>query len=109
MTEQKRCIPCERGGTPLTAEAAEKRLKNAEHWELIDGANKIQRRFTFGNFVLAVDFLNKLAIKAEHEFHHPDMTVGWGYCTVVFYTHKINGLHENDFIMAQQANALYEP
>ena len=45
---------------------------------------------------------------AEHEGHHPDIRFGWGYCTVELYTHKINGLHENDFIMAAKINALAE-
>jgi len=44
--------------------------------------------------------------RAEAEGHHPDISFGWGYCRVVFYTHKIKGLHENDFIMAAKVNAL---
>jgi len=108
MTLPHSCIPCERGSPALTAEAAEKFLTRVEQWELIDNAGKIQRRFAFANFVLAMNFLNKLALIAEQEFHHPDMTVGWGYCKVVFYTHKINGLHENDFIMANKANEIYD-
>jgi 4a-hydroxytetrahydrobiopterin dehydratase len=45
---------------------------------------------------------------AEAEGHHPDICYGWGYCTVVFYTHKIGGLHENDFIMAAKVGHLFE-
>ena len=45
---------------------------------------------------------------AEEQFHHPEITFGWGYCTVMFQTRKIRGLHENDFIMAAKVNDLYE-
>ena len=50
--------------------------------------------------------VNKVGDLAEEEGHHPDITFGWGYCTVLFYTHKIKGLHENDFIMAAKVDAL---
>jgi 4a-hydroxytetrahydrobiopterin dehydratase len=51
-------------------------------------------------------FANRVGELAEREGHHPDLAVGWGYCTVVLYTHKIGGLHENDFIMASKINQL---
>ena len=40
---------------------------------------------------------------AESEGHHPDISFGWGYCEVLFYTHKIKGLHEIDFNFATEA------
>jgi 4a-hydroxytetrahydrobiopterin dehydratase len=53
-----------------------------------------------------MDFAQKVGGLAEREGHHPDVTFGWGYCTVSFFTHKIKGLHENDFIMAAKVDAL---
>ena len=53
-------------------------------------------------------FVNKVGDLAEAEGHHPDITFGWGYCSVLFYTHKIKGLHQNDFIMAAKVNDIAE-
>ena len=53
-----------------------------------------------------MEFARKVGDLAEGEGHHPDIAMGWGYCTVVFQTHKIRGLHGNDFIMAAKVNAL---
>lgn len=75
-------------------------------WELGEEATKIRKTFRFRNFVEAMEFARKVGDVAEEEGHHPDMTVGWGYCTVVFQTHKIRGLHRNDFIMAAKVNSL---
>ncbi|MDQ6967286.1 MAG: 4a-hydroxytetrahydrobiopterin dehydratase, partial [Mariprofundaceae bacterium] len=67
---------------------------------------KIQRKFTFSNFMEAQNFAQKVGVIAESENHHPDICYGWGYCTVTLYTHKIGGLHENDFIVAAKINQL---
>jgi 4a-hydroxytetrahydrobiopterin dehydratase len=66
----------------------------------------IERRFRFKEFSSAMEFARKVGELAEREGHHPDIAFGWGYCTVSFQTHKIHGLHENDFIMAAKVNAL---
>lgn len=102
----KTCTPC-RGGIPaLTRAEAEAYLPQAPGWNLIDNATKIERAFKFNNFVLAMDFAQKVGHLAEQEGHHPEITFGWGYCKVLLYTHKINGLHENDFIIAAKVNQL---
>ncbi len=102
----KTCIPCRGGVAPLAPGEAERYLSETPGWSLDDSATRIERRFTFKNFVEALDFTNKVGALAEREGHHPDVCFGWGYCTVVFYTHKIKGLHENDFIMAAKVNEL---
>ncbi len=102
----KKCVPCRGGIPPLTPAEAESYLPEAPGWTLDDAATRIERKFEFANFVDALDFVNKLGAVAEDEGHHPDVSFGWGYCTVIFYTHKIKGLHENDFIMAAKVNAL---
>jgi len=75
-------------------------------WEMVDEARKLRRTFTFANFMQAQAFSVQVGVIAEAEYHHPDISYGWGYCTVVFYTHKIGGLHKNDFIMAAKVNGL---
>ena len=75
-------------------------------WGLADAGDRLQRQFKFDDFVAALEFVNRLGALAEEEGHHPDISFGWGYADVVFFTHKIKGLHENDFIMAAKTNAL---
>ena len=102
----KTCIPCRGGVPPLTSGEAERYLAEVPGWTLNDSATRVERRFEFKNFVEAIDFANKIGAIAEREGHHPDICFGWGYCSVVFFTHKIKGLHENDFIMAAKVNEL---
>lgn len=106
--EEKRCVPCKGGIPPLTETQAKELLAKVDGWELIDAATRIRRMFRFANFVEAQEFAVNVGRLAEDQGHHPDICYGWGYCTVVFYTHKIGGLHENDFIMAARVNALLE-
>ncbi|MDX8407218.1 MAG: 4a-hydroxytetrahydrobiopterin dehydratase, partial [Mariprofundaceae bacterium] len=92
--QQKTCVPCQGGIPPLSAQAAEAMLVEASGWELIESATKLRRSFPFGDFLQAQAFAVRVGELAESENHHPDICYGWGYCTVVFFTHKIGGLHE---------------
>ena len=80
-------------------------------WELVeeDGVKRLQRTFKFRDFVAALDFTNRVGEIAEEEGHHPVITLTWGGATVTWYTHKISGLHENDFIMAAKTDKLRAP
>jgi 4a-hydroxytetrahydrobiopterin dehydratase len=102
----KTCIPCRGGVPPLTREEAERFLPEVPGWRLDDGATAIVRSFTFPDFAEAFGLVQRIAALAEVEGHHPDVAFGWGYCRVLFQTHKIKGLHENDFVMAAKVNAL---
>ena len=103
----KSCTPCRGGIPPLTREEAETHHRQTLDWALLDEARRIERRFTFKNFAEAFAFVSKAAELAEQEGHHPDITFGWGYATVSLYTHKIKGLHENDFIMAAKLDRIF--
>ena len=107
--DAKTCTPCRGGIPPLERAAAEALLAQAPGWKLDDGATRITRRFTFPDFAGAMSFVRRVGDVAESEGHHPDITFGWGYAEVVFYTHKIKGLHENDFIMAAKVNTISPP
>ena len=101
-----RCVPC-RGGVPvLGAEEAENLVAQVPGWSLEEDAKGIRREFRFRNFAEAMMFSRQVGELAEVEGHHPDLSIGWGYCTVRFRTHAIKGLHENDFIMAAKVNRL---
>ena len=102
----KTCVPCQGGIPPLLRDEAEKFLNETPDWTLSDNADRIERKFSFSDFAQAMAFAVKIGELAESEGHHPDLGVGWGYCTVLLYTHKIKGLHENDFIMAAKVDAL---
>jgi len=104
--DDKKCVPCQGGIPPMTVSEAEAMLAEVPGWELIGGGTRIRLTSRFENFLQAQAFACRVGELAEAEQHHPDISYGWGYCTVVFYTHKIGGLHENDFIMAAKVNAL---
>ena len=102
---QRHCVPCEGGTPPLTGEQVEPLLRQLGGWEVVEG-KKLSKSFRFGNFVEAVDFVNKITPVAEAEGHHPDLVVRWGEVRVELWTHAIGGLSENDFIMAAKIDQI---
>jgi 4a-hydroxytetrahydrobiopterin dehydratase len=102
---EKTCVPCRGGVPPLTESEAKNFLAQTPGWELRE-RKRIERTYKFKNFREALGFVDRVGEVAEQEGHHPDITFGWGYATISLYTHKIKGLHENDFIMAAKINAL---
>ena len=103
---EKTCTPCRGGEPPLTVEEAEAYRVQAPEWVLRDEATRIERTYRFGSFGDAFAFVRGAGELAEAEFHHPDISFGWGYATVSLRTKKIKGLHENDFIMAAKLDRL---
>ncbi|MBT3793015.1 MAG: 4a-hydroxytetrahydrobiopterin dehydratase [Rhodospirillales bacterium] len=104
--DSKVCIPCQGGMPSLSADEAQALQAQTPKWDLTDNATWIRRSFSFGNFVDALAFVNAVGTLAEKEGHHPDITFGWGYADIALQTHKIKGLHENDFIMAAKIDHL---
>lgn len=104
--QSKRCVPCEGGITPMNIDQSKTMMTQIPAWTLSDDARLIRRSFTFKNFMQAQSFAARVGELSEAEGHHPDITYGWGYCSVSFFTHKIGGLHENDFIMAAKVNKI---
>lgn len=95
---QKNCLPCEGGVPKLTPDEAKELLKQIPQWCL--KGERLQRRFKFKDFKMAMDFLNQVAIIAEAENHHPDFSVHYNQVDMEIFTHAIHGLSENDFILA---------
>ena len=103
----KKCIPCEGGVPPLTPEEAHKLMSELDpEWMLVDGARMLARSFAFKDFKKTIAFVNKVADLAEEEGHHPDMTVGYGTLGIELTTHAIDGLSENDFILAAKIDTI---
>ncbi|HEX2255763.1 MAG TPA: 4a-hydroxytetrahydrobiopterin dehydratase [Afifellaceae bacterium] len=103
---QKTCTPCQGGIPPLTTEEAERYRPQAPDWALLDDSSRIERTYRFKNFRQAWDFVNQVGALAEEEGHHPDVSFGWGFATISLQTKKIEGLHENDFIMAAKIDRM---
>lgn len=106
MLSKKKCTPAEVGTPALSVPEARELLKQVPDWDLALDNRAIKRRFTFKDFMSALAFVQKLAKIAEAENHHPDIMMGWGYVEIVFWTHTVSGLHENDFIMASKINGI---
>ncbi len=104
--EKGKCVPCRAGGEPLDNEAIEKLLgRLSEGWKVID-QRYLEKEYKFKNFRLALDFVNKVGELAESESHHPDIYLAWGMVRLKIWTHKINGLNKNDFILAAKIDTL---
>ena len=104
----ERCVACRRDAPTVSeAEIAELRPQIPE-WELVelDGVKRLRRVFSFDDFAQALDFTRTVGALAEEERHHPALLTEWGRTTVSWWTHKIKGLHRNDFIMAAKTDAL---
>lgn len=97
---EKKCVPCEGGVDPLTRKDFEGYLEQLPLWS-VDGDKYIHREFQFKDFVEALSFVNKVGEIAEDEGHHPDILIhGWNKVKITLWTHAINGLSINDFVMA---------
>lgn len=102
----KTCVPCQGGIDPLTLGEATAMMDQVPGWELTHDGRRLERTFKFADFRQANAFADRVGDLAEAEDHHPEITFGWGYTRVAIWSHKIDGLHENDFIFAAKANAL---
>ncbi len=103
-----KCVPCHAGAPKMKPSEIRKALKEAKGWEHYrDKFDKIGREYAFRDFAQLMKFVNKIAKLAEKEGHHPDIYIyRWNHLCLELYTHKINGLHQNDFIMAAKINKI---
>lgn len=105
--EKKKCTPCVAGAIPLKGEYLKPYLEELEEGWKVVGEHHLEKEYTFKNFKEALAFTNDLGAIAEDEGHHPDIHLSWGKVKVLLWTHKINGLSENDFIMAAKSDVCY--
>jgi 4a-hydroxytetrahydrobiopterin dehydratase len=102
---KKNCKPCEGGVPPLTEAEIADLLKELDGWKYADGV--ISKTYSFKNYYETMAFVNATAWVSHREDHHPDLEVGYNQCRVVYVTHAIQGLSENDFICAAKIDALF--
>lgn len=104
---QKKCVACTAGTPPLKGESLLNYFHQlGEGWKLIE-ERQLEKEYTFKDFKEALHFVNCVGKLAEEEGHHPDIFLAWGKVKLIYWTHKIKGLSESDFIMAAKSDACY--
>jgi 4a-hydroxytetrahydrobiopterin dehydratase len=97
---QQKCPPCDEATGPLAPnEAANLERELGNGWKVVDG-HHLEKLFTFKDFRQALDFTNKIGAIAEEVGHHPDIYLTWGKVRLNIFTHSVNGLTKNDFVLA---------
>ena len=106
---QLKCIACRKGEPTVTEEEIAEFRPQVPDWDIseVDGVKRLEKVFKFDNFVHALAFTNKIGELAEEEGHHPALLTEWGKVKVSWWTHKIGGLHRNDFIMAAKTDPMF--
>lgn len=106
--ERQQCEPCRAGAPRATSEEVEGFLTRYPAWSVVtaDGVGRLERVFRFRDFAAALAFTDRVGELAEAQGHHPRLVTEWGRVTVQWWTHKIGGLHRNDFVMAARTDAL---
>jgi len=105
----KKCVPCEGGVSTFDFSEIHKYQKKVDGWEVIQNKKKIyflEKNFKFKDFKVTQNFINKVGDISENENHHPDILFGWGYAKISITTHAIEGLSENDFILAAKIDQI---
>ncbi len=105
---EQRCEVCQVGAPQVSSVELKAWLKEIPGWLVVesDGVKKLERNYRFKNFAEALAFVNQVGALAEQENHHPNLSFTWGEVTVQWWTHKISGLHRNDFIMAARTDQI---
>ena len=106
---KKKCVPCEGGALPFDTSEIHKYQKKIDGWSVVNNEKKIfflEKKFNFKNFLESQDFVNKVGKISEEEGHHPEILFGWGYAKINITTHAIEGLSENDFILAAKIDKI---
>ena len=106
----KKCVPCEGGLMPFDISEIHKYQKKVDGWNVKEDKKKIfflEKKFEFKNFLESQNFINKVGEISENENHHPDISFGWGYAKIIIMTHSIEGLSENDFILAAKIDQVF--
>ena len=106
---KKKCVPCEGKTVPFDISEIHKYQKKVDGWDIIKNKKNnffLEKNFKFKNFKDSQDFINIIGKISEEEGHHPDINFGWGYAKITITTHAIEGLSENDFILAAKIDKI---
>jgi len=105
----EKCEACRANAPKVSEEELPELIRAIPDWtiEVRQGVMQLEREFGFKNFAEAIAFTDRVAALAEGEGHHPALLTEWGKTRVTWWSHKIKGLHRNDFIMAAKTDRLY--
>ena len=105
---QEHCEACNADAPKVSDDELASLMREIPEWTPVsdDGVMMLRREFKFKNFRKALEFTNKVGEIAEAEKHHPEIITEWGKATVTWWTHAINGLHKNDFVMAAKTDEI---
>ena len=106
---EKKCVPCEGGAFRFDISEIYKYQKKVDGWNIIKDEKNIyflEKVFKFKNFLESQKFVNEIGKISEEEGHHPEISFGWGYAKINITTHAIEGLSENDFILAAKIDKI---
>ncbi|WP_299230571.1 4a-hydroxytetrahydrobiopterin dehydratase [uncultured Halomonas sp.] len=103
---QQACEACRSDAPRATEEEIERLGAELPEWQIVerDGIMKLERVFAFSDFQQALAFTQRVGELAEQANHHPALLTEWGRVTVTWWSHKIKGLHRNDFILAARTD-----
>ena len=106
---QTKCVACRAGEPTVTDREIDMLLPQIPEWQVkeVDGIKRLERVFKLKNFAQALEFTNMVGAIAEEENHHPLIITEYGKVTINWWTHKIGGLHKNDFIMAAKTDKIH--
>ena len=105
---EAKCVACRGDEPPLTDSEIQGLQSQVPEWQVkeVSGVKRLERIFKFKNFAEALEFTNQVGAIAEQQDHHPLLITEYGRVTIQRWTHKIKGLHRNDFIMAAKTDTL---
>jgi len=104
--KEKKCVVCTSDSKPFDRDMVNEYMPGLKNWSISLDGKWISKEFKFKNFLEALEFVKKVAAIAEEEQHHPNIDFTWGYCKISIQTHKVNGLVENDFILAAKIDEI---
>jgi len=107
---EKKCEPCGKGALPASTTEIEEFIAQFPDWQIlvVDDIPQLSRSYRFKDFRQALEFTLRIGELAEQEQHHPAIITEWGRVRLSWWTHKIGGLHRNDFILAAKSDQCYQ-
>lgn len=110
LLSQQKCVPCQGNVSPVTNEDIAQYQSQVPNWSVKaeNGIAFLERSYSLANFQRALELAQRIGETAEEQQHHPTLIVEWGKLTVQWWTHAINGLHQNDFVMAAKTDEISE-
>jgi 4a-hydroxytetrahydrobiopterin dehydratase len=107
---KQNCVPVSSAADALDDKQIAELHEAVSEWGVVEegGVRHLRRHFEFDDFAQALMFVQYIGERAEAQQHHPRMVLEWGQVTVDWWTHRVDGLHMNDFIMAFKTDSIYE-